>query len=82
MCVQEKLSHEDLRLSPKKDINYFTTNIETLLDSLYGLQMISADEKRDKVHRICECIELEIGLKCLKTPVLEKKLIGHQILTQ
>ena len=79
--MKERLSHEDLKVSPKKDITSFTTNIEILLDSIYGA-WISIDDKREKVHRICECIDLDIGLKCLKTPVLEKKLIGHQILTQ
>lgn len=42
----------------------------------------SPEDKTAKVYYISENIELMIALKCLQMPVLEKKLIGHTILTQ
>jgi hypothetical protein len=53
--------------------------VEVVLESVHGAN-ISPDERVDKIYRISEALELEIAFKCLKTPVLEKKLVGHQIL--
>lgn len=58
---------------------YFANNVESILDSVSS--HLSADEKQEKVYRVSESLELELALRCLKVPVLEKRLIGHQILT-
>ena len=73
-----RCTSEDLRTASKKDIIYFSSNVESILDSItIGL---TPDEKVDKVYKISETLDLEIALKCLKSPVLEKKLTGHQLL--
>ena len=38
------------------------------------------EEKVEKVYYFSENMELNIALKCLQMPVLEKKLIGHTII--
>jgi len=47
-----------------------------LLDSIAE----SVEEKTERVYFVSENLELDLALKCLKMPVLEKKLIGHAIL--
>lgn len=61
----------------RKELTTFINNLEKLLESITQ----NPDEKTEKVYYISENIELMIALKCLKLPVLEKKLIGHNILT-
>jgi len=58
----------------KKEILFFPTNIESLLDSIYA--QASNEQKVDLVYRISENVELDIALRCLKIPILEKKLNG------
>jgi hypothetical protein len=75
--IKSKSSLEDLRLAQKKDMTYFITNIESLLESI-----TKPEDKTEQVYQVSEMIELEMALRCLKMPILEKKLIGHSILVQ
>jgi hypothetical protein len=74
--IREKCTVDDLRLVSKKELTFFTNNIESLLDSL----VVKHEEKVDKVYYYSENLELEIAIRCLQMPVLEKKLAGHQVL--
>ena len=73
--IQSRCSPEDIRVTPRKDIQFFSANIESILDSVTSSS--SAAEKIDLVYQISESLELELALKCLNSPVLEKKLTGH-----
>ena len=50
--------------------------MESILDSIVP----ENEEKTDKVYYYSENLELELALRCLKLPILEKKLIGNSIL--
>jgi hypothetical protein len=76
--VHARCSAEDLRIAQKKDIMFFASNVESILDAISVT--MSTNEKVEAVYKVSETIELEIALKCLKMPVLEKKLIGHSVL--
>lgn len=76
--VKNRCTSEDLRLATKKDITFFSSNVESILDSI--AVNLSNEEKAELVYKISETLELDIALKCLKIHILEKKLIGHQIL--
>ena len=76
--IEERCSNEDLRTSPKKDILSFSSNVERIHDSV--AVSLTNDERVEGVYHLSEFLDLEIALKCLKMPVLEKKLIGHQLL--
>jgi hypothetical protein len=73
--IKNRCTSEDLRTSQKKDIATFSSNVESILDS--ATATMTSDQKIEKVYLISETLELEIAFKCLKMPVLEKKLIGH-----
>lgn len=51
--IQSKNSLEDLKLAQKKDMTYFISNIESLLESI-----TKPEEKTDKVYQVSELIEL------------------------
>lgn len=76
--IQNRLTQEDLRVASKKDIQFYSNVVETMLDSVTVGK--SSEGKIEIVYQISESLELELALKCLKSPVLEKKLIGHSIL--
>lgn len=77
--IKNRCTSEDLRTSQKKEITTFSSNVESILDS--ATATMSSDQKIDLVYQVSENLELDIAYKCLKMPVLEKKLIGHHILT-
>lgn len=74
--VKNHCSVDDLRNASKKDLTYFTNYIESMLDSL----VTNNEERKEKVFYYSENLELEIALRCLQMPVLEKKLLGHATL--
>jgi len=79
MCyefIRVRCTAEDLRNVSKKDLGYFTSNLESLLDYIYPNQ----SDKVDQVYYYSDNLELEIALRCLQMPVLEKKLTGHNTL--
>ena len=76
--IYNRCTQEDLRLAAKKDIMFYSSNVESILDSVTN--GLTNEEKIEHVYKVSESLELELALKCLKMPVLEKKLIGHQIL--
>ena len=79
MCfdyVSTRCTQEDLRNISKKELTFFVNNLESILDSI----VTDAEEKTDKVYYYSENLELELALRCLKLPILEKKLIGNSIL--
>jgi len=73
--IKNRCTSEDLRTSQRKEIVTFSSNVESILDS--ATATMTSDQKIDLVYLISENLELEISLKCLKMPVLEKKMIGH-----
>ncbi|CDW85633.1 ubiquitin carboxyl-terminal hydrolase family protein [Stylonychia lemnae] len=74
--IINRSTYEDLRTATKKDLQYFINQIESMLDSIN----LKIKERVENVFQYSENMELNIALKCLQMPVLEKKLIGHTIL--
>jgi hypothetical protein len=58
--VQSRCTAEDVRVAHKKDIQYFASNVESILDSIHYTK--SAEEKIEFVYQISESLELEIAL--------------------
>ena len=75
--ITNNCTSEDLRNTTKKELTFFTNHIESILDSI-----VNNEDKTEKVYQVSETLELDLALKCLQMPVLEKKLIGHSILVQ
>lgn len=59
--VKNHCTVDDLRHATKKDLTYFTSYIESMLDSL----VTNNEERKDKVYYYSENLELEIALRCL-----------------
>jgi hypothetical protein len=78
--INGRCTPEDLRTASKKEITFFPTNIESLLDSIHADKLF--DQKSELIYKVSEQIELDIALRCLRIPILEKKLNGFQIIIQ
>lgn len=50
------------------------------LEGLLGTIAAGPEAYELEVYQYSEQLELELALKCLKMPILEKKFIGHAIL--
>jgi len=61
------LTDEELRVTQKQDLVNLIKYLESLLEKIYS------DEK---VGKILESFELELSMKCLNSPYLEKRIYG------
>ena len=73
--MQHRIDDDSLRSLTKKDLTTFVQLVESLLG-----HAMKEGETESEVYRYSEMIELELALKCLSMPILEKKFIGHAIL--
>lgn len=61
------MSDEDLRTTSKEDLKSVIDYLQTLLERIYS---------EEKLGEILESFELDMALKCLKSPYLEKRING------
>ena len=73
--ARNRIDADSLRQISKADLTAFTQGVESLLN-----WVVPAKEAKEGVYKFTEQMELELALKCLRMPILEKKFIGHAIL--
>lgn len=81
--VQNRVDEDALRHVTSRDQNAFIQRLERLLNSVLYERRRKGDicDQETEVYNYTEKIELELALKCLRMPILEKKFIGHAILS-
>lgn len=70
-------SPDDLRSLTKKETQYLIGSVESILDWNRNLNL---EDKLEQVYKYSDQIELHIAKICLQMPVLEKKIIGHNLI--
>ena len=80
--VKNRVDEDSLRHVTSRDQGAFIQRMERLLNSVVYERKRRGDEcqQETEVYQHTEKMELELALKCLRMPILEKKFIGHAIL--
>ena len=78
------IDESSLRKVTKKEISCYIGNVEAVLQGVVSQKNRNSSPSKfeDEVYQYTEMMELEFALKCMKMPILEKKFIGHAILSQ
>lgn len=80
--VKNRVDEDSLRHVTRRDQEAFISRMERLLDCVVYERKRRGEEcqREVEVYQYIEKMELELALKCLRMPILEKKFIGHAIL--
>ena len=77
-CLQYSQAVDDsFRKVTKKDVTDIVERLEQILS--FGFK-IAEQADPEFIHRVPELVHLNLSLRCLQLPVLEKKLIGGTLL--